>query len=127
MEDKYPDSLPPFPKPKKYRINYIHQWVTFFKNGYHFDKGAIPVLLVKELNKKFKCVELVPIYKLLLEHMQYAKDNNLMRNAVPTLHSLAHLEKLKAYDDKSSSSKKSSQVDVSSVRSGSQEDGEEWT
>ena len=50
-----------------------------FKPDYHFDEGAIPVLSVKELNKKFKCVELVPIYKLLEEHLQYAKDNNLMR------------------------------------------------
>ena len=125
MSGAYPECLPEFPKPKKHRVNFIYQWVSCFKKDSHFDTHAIPILSVKKLNQQYKSSELIPIYKLLQNHLQYAKDNNLMRNAVPTLHSLAHLEKLKAYDDKSSSSKKSSQVDVSSVRSGSQEDGEE--
>ena len=70
----------------------------------------IPVLSVKDLSKKFKCVELVPIYKLLEEHLQYAKDNNLMRNAVPNSHLLKHIKQKNTVDENASVSKKSSQV-----------------
>ena len=67
MDDTYPDSLPPFTKPKNNWVDYLHQWVTRFENDSHFDKGAIPVLTVKEYDKQYKSVDLVELYRLLLE------------------------------------------------------------
>ena len=112
MSGAYPECLPEFPKTKKHRINFIYQWVSCFKKDSHFDTHAIPILLVKKLNNQYKSSELCSIYKLLQDHLQYAKDNNLMRNAVPTLHSLAHIEKLQPNDDKPSEFKQSFLADV---------------
>ena len=115
MSGAYPECLPEFPKTKKHRTNFIYQWVSCFKKDSHFDTHAIPILSVKKLNNQYKSSELCSIYKLLQDHLQYAKDNNLMRNAVPTLHSLAHIEKLQPNDDKASSFKKSFLADVYNV------------